>query len=482
MIKTNNRTRKKVSRSTNSKRSRASTRRAARRPVTRTLLNKLQRLQRKHVVASLTITAVVGLSISGAILLNNSKHVEAKLPEIRCSDKKTGKGIYPDKKVYYRNGPTGYFMYPGSGCPNRDQMERAHKMGADTVVTFGPTLAETNESQLTKDAEFSKFVVNGKSGIQYVRQVTGEKINRIFTYKFNQTFSTDALGCGQKRNGMYINADDNVYTWWLLPVDGAYSDCHSPTGTYDLVIAYSRTRVDYNTIMVTNAETFGMKAYLGLPMPGPDKKITYVADVSYMHTLLSFTTRLLATWDQRFGTSPGFGGVYQSREMAVFGSRDAWKNTLDLYSAQNQIVQYQLKKDKENVIVSPYASLDQQPLSRVAPSYKEIVDTRKGMAEISYSSVELILAPQDGVGTGKVGLDRVDSYLREAKKAGADQFWVNIELFKPGGKPGNRPLTDKATLEKQVAIAKKHGSKVIAFDWSYAEKAGIVREILGKNY
>lgn len=434
---------------------------------------KLKRFERKHIVATAVIAIVIGAGISMFLSANSYDVAAAQMYTITCKDNKTGKAIAPDKKVYSAYRIDGYFMFPtANGCANRSQVERAHKIGAKTIVTFGSTL---KEGSLSTDDDFKDVRIGGKNIYDHAKSVSSAKINRVFTYKDKQTFSKNALSCGSKRNGVHT-VGDAVYTWWLFPVDGAYSACSSRSNTYDLVVARSSSKIDANLMMVSNAATYGMKVYLGLPKPQVDPKITYRADSSYHHTLGAFATRMLATWNERFGSSNAFAGVYQTLETPVFSNESIWSTNLKVYSVLNQVTTYQLSKSKERVLISPYANLKtSQPLKAVGPAYRKIVQTGNGAT--------IILAPQDGVGTGGVGLSLVDSFYSEARRgSGAHEFWANVEIFKPGGAVGKRPPTDKATLDKQVQKGWSSASNVIGYRWDYMEKTGIPRQLLGKNY
>lgn len=184
------------------------------------------------------------------------------------------------------------------------------------------------------------------------------------------------------------------------------------------VVSYSPSNHDANSVLVSVAKRYGVTTYLGLPKPQMDAKVSYVADTSCAHMLSAFTSRVLATWNQRFGSSTAFSGVYQTLETAAFSNSTIWSNNLKIYALQNMIVQYRLPKSKERVIISPSASLRAQSLSAVTKSYAQIVQTGKG--------ARIILMPQDGVGTGKVGLSRVREFYAAAKKAGAHEFWANF--------------------------------------------------------
>ena len=435
--------------------------------------NKIKKVERKHVFGFGVALAAIAVVFSLVIPATSQQIAEAKIQNIVCKSK-NGTVIEPNTKVYTKYGISGYFMFTSSnGCFNRSQVERAHKMGADTIVTFGSTLKGSSAAMLASDNTFKNFKIKGQPGYNYIKNVSGAKINRVFTYSDKLTYGKKALSCGSKRNGVQT-VGESVYTWWLFPTDSSYSSCSSPSNNYDLVVSYSASKTDGNLVMVSNASRYGMKVYLGLPKPQGDPKVPYRADSSYHHTLGSFATRMLSTWNERYGNVNAFAGVYQTLETPVFSNQSIWAPNLKVYSILNAVTTYQLPKAKERVLISPYANLNAQPSSRIQPSYSAIVKTANG--------ARIILAPQDGVGTGAVGMNRVETFYAQSKKAGAPEFWANVEAFKPGGAVGNRPNTNKATLDAQIAKAKKYTPKVISYNWKYMESSGIVKQILGNNY
>jgi hypothetical protein len=272
-----------------------------------------------------------------------------------------------------------------------------------------------------------------------------------------------------------------TFDWFLVPTDAGYSDCTSPSKTYDLIVSSSKSGKDANTTLIKEAELYNMQVYLG--MPKTDNHQT-----SYSHTFGSFTTRVLKSWQQQYGNSKAFAGVYQTEE--IWLGKNPSTGSLKLYDIQHKIVTYQLASNKRTILVSPYASLYRSQghtLPDIAAATKRIVATANGAT--------MILAPQDGAGTGRVGLyDPYESgyqvrkavtdatgstaansalyigdtqaYIKTVAQAGGVMTWGNVEAFKPGGVVGNRPLSDRATLDKQVRRVAPVVSKVIAYRWN----------------
>lgn len=419
---------------------------------------------------------IVVVAVAGIYAVVNFTKVNA-VTAVNCY--KNGTLVKPDTSVKTKYGINGFFMYTtANACISRSQIEKAHQIGANTVFTIGSTLKPTTRSAAESDATFSQFKVNGRSGFGYAIQRAGNvKVNRIFTYNNKETFASRAFNCGNKNGVTNIGYDGRnrstikgVFSWWLFPVDGSFSGCTSPTNTYDLVVAYSKSPYDANEMLVNTAQMYGMKAYLGTPKPQRDPKVGYVADISYLHTLGSFTTRVFVSWNQRYADNPAFSGAYQTLETSAYGNRNIWNPNLRVYAMQNQILTWHLPTAKERMVISPYVDLNFQTTAMVTSSFRDIVNTANG--------ARVILMPQDGVGTGRVGLSRVSSMYAAAKQAGAKEFWANIEAFKPGGSVGIRPLTDKATLDRQIAAAHKYTPVVMSFDWNQFKSAGIYDQLV----
>lgn len=417
-----------------------------------------------------------------------------------------GRPPEPDRTVRVEYAVTGYFMLTTADrCAARAKVQGAHAIGADTIVTFGAVLREVTPDALRRpdgDNPFAGFRVAGMDGYQHAERLTdGGSIRAVYTYANQTVFSDAALFC-PGRDGRSAT-DDGTFTWWLLPVEGGFSDCDSPSRTYDLVVSFSAGATDADTVLVSDAELFGMEVYLGMPRPQPDPGLDFVADASYTQTLGGFTSRVLEDWRHKFGELAAFAGAYQTLETAIFTNPAVWEPNLRVYELQNRIVGFRLPADKQRVVVSPYTDLrrGETPVSAIRPALQRIADTAAG--------VSMILAPQDGVGTGRVGLfgpedagERVRPDLRgivgdttygeayaassatlyaEASTVAGVTLWANVEAFRPPGRVGHRAPTELAVLDTQVELAAPHVEKVIAYRWDdYLDESGLAREILSR--
>lgn len=371
----------------------------------------------------------------------------------------------------------GYFVYTSSNqCTGRNHMHEARQTGAKTSITFGSRILSSSKSSLAKDSVFKHFRIGGRTGYDHaLRQTDGGKIRAVYTYSNKVSFSSNALKCG-KRNGVQV-VGSKMFTWWLFPVGGSYSGCTSPTKTYNLVVAYNpsaKEDADYN--MVANAEALGMQVYLGLPWSKADSKAPYLADGDkyYQHTYGAFATRFGLTWQQRYGKSKAFAGVYATQEMVIGGKASVWQPSLNIYKIQSQVMSYTLGSSKRTLLVSPYASVKQHPLSGAAASLRNIVKHAKAGA-----NVRVIIAPQDGVGTGQVPISQTTTLFKAAKQAGAWRTWANLEAFQSKrDSAGNRlPMPkDGKRFRQQVNNARSAKvDSIIVYSWNQARDSGVFK-------
>jgi len=483
---------------------------------------------RRAALATAVVVAVVALAVLAALLLPDggppagdaapsaagsarpsappsSDPASSPAPEPTCPG--GGRLDRPDRTVRASYPVSGYFVLTTPDrCATRAKVEGAHEIGADTLVTFGAELTPATPADLrpgADDERFAGFTVDGRDGYdRAVARTGGGTVRHVYTYAGKTAFSDAALFC-PGRDGR-SSTPRGAFTWWLLPVEGGYSDCDSPSRTYDLVVAASASATDADAALVADAELFGMSVYLGLPKPAPDPAVPYVADDSSTQTLGGFTSRVLADWNAKFGRTDAFAGAYQSLETAVFTDVDTWAPNLRVYELQHRIVGFRLPKDKQRVVVSPYADLRRGavPVSAVRPALQRIADTRAG--------VTMVLAPQDGGGTGRVGVFRpaerdhpVRADLRdvvgdttygeayagstatlyaEAARVRGATLWANVEAFRPQGRVGDRAPGDLATLDRQVALARPHVAKVIAYRWDdYLDASGLADGIAARG-
>mgnify|MGYP001687382528 FL=1 len=197
-----------------------------------------------------------------------------------------------------------------------------HKIGSDTIIASSTELKRSSRDGLRESALFKDFAIDGADGYTAAEASlsTGETIERVFTYSAHYPFYSDALQCADRSGAADVGG--RRYTYWLLPANGEDA-CVASDGKYSLVVAVNERGADDAALStVENAELYGMKVYLGMPIPqmgqpGTSGYPAYVADDSYMGTLGAFTRNLLRSWMQAFGARTSFAGLYQGRETSV---------------------------------------------------------------------------------------------------------------------------------------------------------------------
>ena len=412
-------------------------------------------------------------------------------PSKKTKPKKTKPS--PPKKPTTYSGATigGFFIYSSTSTQVTNQMLDGIKAtGADTVITFGSRLRPVTVNNHTPQATgFTSCVENGKGCLSALYKK--HKVNKVFTYEDKEPWSGRALVCSGER----MVAADNGDKFTVL-VLGRKGNCSKAA---DLVVIKHPASGKATTELVKGAQKRGMKVILGLPAPIASSKHGWLPDMSYQDTLQRFTNRFLHRTKKDYGTPKTIAGFYHHTEMPLVVS-DSWKSVRTLYSMQNKSI----KKHFPGKIglISPYIdarrnSVSPTPLKEVAAATRKLAKTANG--------VHIIIAPQDGQGTGKVGAyshgqrnNKVDApsaavagkgtyaqryygstgdYMREVVKGTRGNgvtAWVNIELMTATttgapqcqGAPLGRGKADISRVKRQVKIAAVSGvRKTIGFMW-----------------
>lgn len=389
----------------------------------------------------------------------------------------------------------GYFIYASSNAEtNAKKLDVIKATGADTIITFGsrlrPITLDGNGYIYTDgvlDATYKDCIMNGRTCVSAMQ--TKVTLNRVFTYNDKSRWNGKAIKCG---NDLTVSSNGKSYT--LLTIPTVDNGCSSANGLYDLVvIANTPEQDDAHTALSAGANSRGMKYYAGLPAPVYDAKNNWLPDLSYMATMEKFTDRFMLEFSSKYNT-PGLGGFYHHFEQNL---ASAWKNTLDLYSMQNRMIAKHFGTSKY-AMVSPYIDSRRSKGNTpevIASNMMKIVATAQG--------VPMIMAPQDGVGSGFGALyypteanNPVDRYnipfvgagtnndlyiapfdeyykaMNKALQGTGVQFWGNLEAFsssKDGSNictnQNNRGSTTKDRLNKQIQLGTPHTTKNISFMW-----------------
>lgn len=378
---------------------------------------------------------------------------------------------------------SGYFITANTDpSANREKMADIKGVGGDTAITFGTLLRPATESTLPADC-----VIEGSPCGEFVS--ASLSVRRFFTYSDGSHWGVSMLKCPKDRN---LSSKGKSYTIVVLPSVGR--DCHSPDGTYDVVVVGGSTESaeDPAVALSTAATELGMKFYAGLPAPVKRTDVDYLPDLSYATTLDLFTERFLE-YQSANNDVPGLAGFYHHFEMPV-SSNPFFDPVLSLYKMQNNAIQRVLPT--RSAIISPYIE------SRAAASNVTPQDARLGMRRIAQTSegIALNIAIQDGMGTGKgaaylpsEATEAVDAFAativgkgtwgekyvapnRDYFRAAAEglsgtraALWANLEGMAPATKTNTcgNSLRGQTTLERMDRQLQQMAgtAKVISFMW-----------------
>ncbi|NUT41859.1 MAG: hypothetical protein HOV86_17940 [Thermoactinospora sp.] len=382
-----------------------------------------------------------------------------------------------DTRVTSPYAITGYWVMPRADrCVTRRMVEAIHALGGDTLVTFGPRFDAGRP-----DPDFAACRVDGRP----CARVPGRTIRHVYTYATSEEFPASLLRCpGLDRR---VEAGGRVF--YRVSLGRSCAD-----RTQDLVLV--STDGDGIGNLVEEAAAYGMTVFPGLPAAPQRAGKPWEPDLAHVAALNAFTGRVLAGYRERFGGSPGFGGVYQSFELAMRerGPRDP---ILTLYAAQHAVVAATLPGKK--ILVSPYIDARRGrgfPPALAPGGLADIAGTRAG--------APMAVAVQDGRGTGKVPVhgpqegeamvaarlvpvagnvsntrayygptrDYIEAAARDVP-AGVE-LWVNVEGFEPSPVEGEcgrvdplpfRGRTTKARLDQQIMATGGRAAKIISYGW-----------------
>ncbi|WP_432868732.1 DUF4434 domain-containing protein [Microbispora rosea] len=416
---------------------------------------------------------------------------------------------------------SGYWLIPTSDpCTWRRQLEAIHRLGGDTVVRLGFGLspretdddgqvleASTPEGKDPKpDARYARCVENGLPCVKQAEKElqaanAGNRITRTYVYRTDERFGPGIFRCPQMEHEIVVG--DDVFFRLVAPEDGSDDptcDFTREGRGYHLILVSAGAR-DSLSELLDLGDRFGIKVFPALPLAPRDPEESTRADPRHIGTLTTLTRRVLQDYGDRFKGRESLGGVYQPFELQLRDWPDPSKvQTLQVYAEQHLIVEQELP-DKP-ILVSPYIDSRRRVKYTSTPS-----QVAQGFKELARTGVEII-APQDGRGTGKVGLfwpnwknKPVDDSLKpvvgestyatayygstrdyyramslarqELVQEGVQvELWANVEAFEPStstencGRQGTRGRTDKPRLDTQVTLAAPYVSKIISYMWS----------------
>lgn len=415
---------------------------------------------------------------------------------------------------------SGYWLIPTSDpCTWRRQLQAIHRLGGDTVVRLGFGLSprpidddgnvldqpKSAEDAPKPDGRYAKCVENGMPCVKAAEKDLqaanpGNRITWTYVYRTDERFGPAIFRCPQMEHKIELNGA--VFYRLVAPEDGSDDptcDFSSKGRGYHVILISAGTQ-DSLTELLDLGDRFGIKVFPALPLAPRDPAESTRADPRHIGTLTTLTRRILQDYGARFKDRQSLGGVYQPFELQIRDWPDPGKvQTLQVYAEQHLIVEQELPG--KPILVSPY--IDSRRRLKYTSTPGQVAKGFKALARTGVG----IIAPQDGRGTGKVGLywpnwknkpvdDRLkpvvgestyatayygstrDYYraMAQARQELADEgrqveLWANVEAFEPSateacGRQGTRGRTDKPRLDTQVTLAAPYVSKIISYMWS----------------
>lgn len=316
---------------------------------------------------------------------------------------------------------SAYFVYPKATMAENAQMLRA--MRAD-AITFGPRLLPATGADLPAPVQRA---LKGRRAYVYGAPVNWGRAAR---------HSSDGT----------VRAQGRTFTIIRGPGNTAFVTRSGTSPVEKLIDAGNRV---------------GAHTIVGLPSPkaGNTAGVAWMPDTSYLSALSAFTQRYV-----RHSRALGADGYYQHVESPVTDSA-YWAPVRELYRRQNVAVN---RADPgARVLLSPFLE------SRPHKAYVTPAQAGRGIKLLlaTRSGTDLVIAPQDGLGTGTTALwaDKskrvasLETYLRSMRKAGGSRLWVNIELMRPDGY--QRKASTRSRVSQQLWTVAPYGSRTIAFMW-----------------
>lgn len=391
-----------------------------------------------------------------------------------------------------KDGPLigGFFIYTSSSSEASTEMfEGIKATGADTVVTFGTRLKPSGVVNGRPSAEgYENCTLNGVGCIDAT--MDARAIHRVFTYADKGQWGAESRKCS---NDTRITNGKETFTVFFIPTDN--NGCSG--SSYDAIVTKdANADNDANTFMMNEANRLGLNVFAGMPAPVMDTKSSWLPDLSYIDTLSKFTERFVTNYEAIYAPMGPLAGYYHHLEMPLKNTAH-WDPTRHVYGVQNAAV---AKLSNRSTLVSPYIDArrdkDHTALDQIPDATRKLFATSSG--------VNMIVMPQDGQGTGKVGAfdstqknNPVDApsagivgngtydekyvgstgdFMRKVVEgAEGREVWLNVELMAATeqgaevcpGASNARAKADIGRIREQVRIGYVPGvSKTLGFMWT----------------
>lgn len=404
---------------------------------------------------------------------------------------------------------TGYWTFPRRENEWQETLKEIKKIGGNKVIQFGPFLRQRCRAEIIDDEIFRHCTSDGEH--HWIDVIEGRlralnnnnRLRHIYTLLTKENFANDLT---ISRLDARIESPTGEHLFWAILISSSNPEVppdFQQADTFDLVLVSGQEH-DSVTELLETAESLQIDVFIGMPAASHDPFHSWDIWQGPLPVFWEVLKSILQSYSSRHSSKKAFVGVYQSFEMHVASSAP---NIIEMYKKQHTMVRDILPNKK--ILLSPY--WDARKNHANGRSEKEVY---VGFKNLALKADVDIIAPQDGRGTGKVGLfwphevDKpVSSWLspivgditygdayqantqgfykacREAViELAADgvqvELWTNIEAFEPEpgipcGSRSDRQRTNKERLDKAIMFAGDHASTLISFMWSYYRcKAG----------
>lgn len=265
-------------------------------------------------------------------------------------------------------------------------------------------------------------------------------------------------GMGSDHKWVYANstADGKRYAWDIVSAGGAVVISKN-TGTHEKV----------RHLIQAGRET-GYRTYVGLPKPQMQTESTWLPDTGYLGIYQAFCEKFVVNYN-----ALGASGFYHTLEMTISDKFDPWRPTWNTYWAGQRAIRNMSGHGKTSIF-SPYLEARSTKGSRKTPS--QVAYGARWFNDLTYGT-NLVISPQDGLGTGSTALRadrasgyiaRTEDYYQALKPVLGNKLYATTECMTPGGgQPHNRGITSKGRIEQQLNATGPYVQGNIGYMWNH---------------
>ncbi|WP_144276700.1 hypothetical protein [Parenemella sanctibonifatiensis] len=317
-------------------------------------------------------------------------------------------------------GPRIAVAAPNATAGSPGQFAANFVFAAGTVADNRRMIRRMNAAPITFGYRLTP--VTADSLAAEVREVVGSR--RAFRYSGGLE-----LAQGRQADDAFVDSASGRFVVLSITDDAA-------------VVAPADPGSDRNRMLIEAARSIGAQVVLGMPAPIMGKDPAWLPDRSYLPELDAFSKRFLKAY-------PDTDGYYHHVEMPM-RHVDAWHDVRDLYARQNQFANE--LRPGVLTIIAPYledriAKASAFGPEDAAPGYAKLLETANG--------TNLIIAPQDGLGTDTTALavddlsehhHTTEEFFAAFAEVDPERIWVTVECMTPGG--GTTTSRGVSTLER----------------------------------